>query len=86
VPFFVSSAGQLAGMLAARMAALPFQARDTVSHCGFECYDVLAGVRNYPAKARVNFASTRSASYFGNIARMKAATGQNGDAVPGLLN
>ena len=65
---------------------LGLEFRDAFSHCGFEGRDVGAGVGNHSAQAGMEFARTRGAGHFRDIARMEAATGQNRDAISGLLD
>ena len=75
-----------AGMLAASIAALPLKTRDTLSHCGFECCDVRAGVGNHFTEAGMQFACAGGAGYFCNVAWMKSAAGENRDAVSRLMD
>jgi len=91
VPFFIVQGG--GDMLAApsqlrvnRMAALRLEIRNAIAHCGFKGCDIRAGVGNHSAQAGMEFARTRGAGHFRDIARMEAATRQNRDAISSLLD
>jgi len=68
------------------MPALPSETCDAVSDRGFESWNVLAGVGDYPTEARMHLTRTRGAGYLRNVAGVEAAAGQYRYAIACLLD